>query len=130
MQKSTSTRGTIGAFLPSRVILPGAPILQRLCDALLSVVLAPSCAACGALLEQPTAGPVCLDCWRSITPLTPPLCARCADPLPTWRRVDAERSCCSRCRRRAGILECARAVGAYDGALGAIVESLPDPLMY
>src|SRR5207248_9797069 len=50
-------------------------------DPVLSVLLAASCAACDELLEHPTSGPVCEPCWRSILPLTPPLCDRCGDPL-------------------------------------------------
>jgi ComF family protein len=38
-------------------------------DALLAVLVAPSCAACGSVLESPLEGPVCADCWRTIPPL-------------------------------------------------------------
>lgn len=93
-------------------------------DALLSVVLSPSCASCGALLDHPTDGPVCRECWQSILPLTPPLCSRCADPLPTWRSISVPLSCCPRCRRRPSHVDCARAIGAYDGALRAIIHAL------
>jgi len=93
-------------------------------DALLSVVLAPSCAACDEPLLQPTRGPICDPCWRSVLPLTPPLCDRCGDPLPTWRVVSIPLACCARCRRTRRVLDRARAIGAYDGALRAIVQAL------
>jgi ComF family protein len=93
-------------------------------DALLSVVLSPSCAACGELLLHPTRGPVCDGCWASILPLTPPLCERCGDPLPTWRIVSLPLACCARCRRLPRPIDRARAIGAYDGALRAIVHAL------
>jgi ComF family protein len=93
-------------------------------DAVLSVVLAPSCAACGALLEHPTHGSVCDRCWRSILPLTPPLCDRCGDPLPTWRSISVPLALCPRCRRTPRSVDRARAIGAYDGALRAIVHAL------
>jgi ComF family protein len=93
-------------------------------DALLSIVLAPSCAACGSLLEHPTAGPVCGSCWRSILPLTPPLCDRCGDPLPSWRVISRPLATCPRCRRRPPVVVSAAAVGAYDGALRAIVHAI------
>lgn len=93
-------------------------------DALLSVLLAPSCVACGDLLDQPTRGPVCASCWRSIRPLTPPLCDRCGDSLPTWRAISAALVCCARCRRAAPAVDRARSVGAYDGALRAVVQAL------
>src|SRR5690242_4729986 len=67
-----------------------------LADALLAVVLAPSCAACGELLERPTNGPVCAACWDSILPLTPPLCEACGDPLPAWRTASQALACCPR----------------------------------
>jgi ComF family protein len=93
-------------------------------DALLSVVLAPSCAACHETLDHPTDGPVCARCWTSILPLTPPLCDRCGDPLPTWRAISTELARCPRCRRAERFVDRARAIGAYDGALRAIVHAL------
>ena len=93
-------------------------------DAILSVVLSPSCAACDQPLARPTAGPICATCWTSILPLTPPLCDRCGDPLPTWRLVSIPLACCPRCRRVRRLIDRARAIGAYDGALRAIVHAL------
>jgi ComF family protein len=96
----------------------------RVVDALMSVALAPACAACDAILDQPTRGPVCASCWRSILPLTPPLCDRCGDPLATWRTASAALAICPRCRRTRRSIDRARAIGAYDGALRAIVHAL------
>jgi ComF family protein len=93
-------------------------------DAVLSVVLAPACASCDEPLLHPTRGPVCDACWRSILPLTPPLCDRCGDPLPTWRLVSLPLACCPRCRRARRAIDRARAIGAYDGALRAIIHAL------
>jgi ComF family protein len=93
-------------------------------DALLSVVLAPCCAACGNLLDHPTRGPVCDACWRSILPITPPVCDRCGDPLPTWRTISIPLALCPRCRRTPRVVTRARAIGSYDGALRAIVHAL------
>lgn len=101
-----------------------AQALQVGLDALLSVVLAPPCAACGTLLEHPTSGPVCEACWRSIRPLTPPLCDRCGDPLPTWRSISVPLARCPRCRRTRREVDRARAIGAYDGALRAVIHAL------
>jgi ComF family protein len=94
------------------------------CDALLAVVLAPSCAACDELLDQPTRGPVCAACWQSILPLTPPVCDRCGDPLPSWRAVSVPPAQCPRCRRAPRPVDRGRAIGAYDGALRAIIHAL------
>lgn len=101
-----------------------AQALQVGLDALLTVVLAPPCAACGTLLEHPTRGPVCEACWRSIRPLTPPLCDRCGDPLPTWRAISVPLARCPRCRRTRREVDRARAIGAYDGALRAVIHAL------
>jgi ComF family protein len=96
----------------------------QIADAIVSVVVAPRCAACEAPLEQPTRGPVCAGCWASILPLTPPLCDRCGDPLPTWRAISVPLARCPRCRRAPRIIDRARAIGAYDGALRAIVHAM------
>jgi ComF family protein len=98
--------------------------LQLAADGVLSVVLAPSCAACDELLDHPTHGPVCGRCWRSIRSLTPPLCDRCGDPLPSWRSISLPIALCPRCRRTPRPIDRARAIGAYDGALRAIVHAL------
>jgi ComF family protein len=92
-------------------------------DALVSVVLAPACAACDRPLERPTQGPVCEGCWQSIRPLTPPLCERCGDPLPSWRIVSVPLALCPRCRRTPRFVDRGRAIGAYDGALRDIVHA-------
>jgi ComF family protein len=93
-------------------------------DALMSVVLAPACAACQEALDRPTQGPVCRRCWDAILPLTPPLCDRCGDPLPTWRALSLPLARCPRCRRARRLVDRARAIGAYDGALRAVVHAL------
>jgi ComF family protein len=93
-------------------------------DAVLSVVLAPACAACDELLEHPTCGPVCARCWESIRPLTPPVCDACGDPLPSWRSISLPLAHCPRCRRTTRAVDRARAIGPYDGALRAIVHAL------
>ncbi len=111
-------RRTRGASSRPTVVLHA---LRRVVDAILSIVLAPACAACDEPLEHPTDGPVCAGCWRSILPLTPPLCESCGDPLPTWRAIVVR---CARCRRTNPSVVRSRAIGAYDGALRAIVHSL------
>ena len=68
---------------------------------------------------------MCDVCWRAILPITPPLCDRCGDPLGTWRSVPSAVVVCSTCRDARGrIVDRARAVGAYDGSLRAIVHAL------
>jgi ComF family protein len=52
------------------------------------------------------------------------LCDRCGDPLPTWRAISLPLACCPRCRRARRGVDHARAIGAYDGALRAIVHAL------
>jgi ComF family protein len=93
-------------------------------DAVLSVLLAPDCAACGRLLDQPTLGPICPSCWASIRPLTPPICDQCGVPLPAWRSISTPAERCPRCRRMTRFVDRARAIGDYDGALRAIVHAL------
>ena len=93
-------------------------------DAILSLVLAPVCAACDAPLEHPTLGCVCPDCWASIHPLTEPLCDTCGDALPTWRAASLAAKHCARCRRSARVISVGRAVAPYDGRLRDILHAL------
>jgi ComF family protein len=110
-------------FRPPDALRACLRALRIVADAVVSVLVAPSCAACGALLEHPTLGPVCESCWRSILPLTPPLCDRCGDPLPAWRVVSLPLARCARCRRGGHAVDRGRAIGAYDGALRAVVHA-------
>jgi ComF family protein len=99
-------------------------VLRVIGDGLLSVLLAPPCAACGEPLPEPTRGPVCTECWNRIVPFVPPLCRQCGDPLPSWRLISLETAACPRCRRRPSALSSRRAIGPYDGSLRAIVHAL------
>ncbi|HEY1912457.1 MAG TPA: ComF family protein [Vicinamibacterales bacterium] len=101
-----------------------AEAIRSSCDALVSVLFAPECAACQQLLDQPTEGPVCRSCWASILPITPPTCDRCGDPLPVWRTISRPLDRCPRCRRLPRFVDRSRAIGAYDGALRAVVHAL------
>ena len=48
----------------------------------------------------------------------------CGEPLPTWRAISRPLARCPRCRRTLRSVDRARSVGAYDGALRAIVHAL------
>jgi ComF family protein len=93
-------------------------------DAVLAVVFAPQCASCARPLEAPTQGCICSACWQSIRPLTPPLCAYCGDPLPSWRVISVPAAACARCRRAPRQVSRTRSVGSYEGTLRAIVHAL------
>ena len=62
-----------------------APLRRAARRARWSSLLAPPCAACGEPLDHPTRGRSARPAGASILPLTPPLCDRCGDPLPSWR---------------------------------------------
>jgi len=98
--------------------------IRTCADALMAVLLAPTCAACDTPLDSPTRGPVCGTCWLRIVTITPPVCETCGEPLPSWRIISIEQRRCARCRRRRTALSSARAIGAYDGALRDIIHAL------
>lgn len=98
--------------------------LRKIIDPLLSVVLAPVCAACDHPLDEPTRGPVCDACWQAINPFTPPLCDVCGDPRQSWRTMGIECNSCPRCRDAHQLVAHARAIGEYDGRLRAIIHAL------
>jgi len=106
------TRGVVARRLTDAVLLA--------IDGLAVVLLSPRCAACDRPLEHPTSGAVCGICWASILPLTPPLCDVCGDPLPTLNG----RTVCRSCGGTTHPVSRARAIGAYDDPLRAIVHAL------
>jgi predicted amidophosphoribosyltransferase len=90
-------------------------------DSLLAVLLAPSCAACAAPLETPTAGAVCAGCWGAVRPFSPPWCDGCG--LPTSPRTLAQGpDRCPRCLPPGPVAR-ARAAGSYAGALREIIHA-------
>ena len=101
-----------------------SPTIRGIADGLIAVLLAPACAACHRLLDQPTHGPVCQPCWNAIIPITPPVCETCGDPLPSWRVISVAHGSCPRCRRRGARVTRARAIGEYAGSLRSIVHAL------
>lgn len=96
--------------------------MAALGDALLCILLAPTCAACRQPLECPSDGAVCRGCWDTIPVIAPPFCQVCGDPLVAWRAPRDGR--CPRCRVAGGPIGAMRAVGEYDGSLRAIVHAL------
>ena len=97
-------------------------MLRLLADAALSVLLAPCCAVCGAVLTRPLDGAVCPTCWARVARFSPPLCGRCGEPLPSARAVPEGR--CRACSVALGAVAQARAVGAFDGVLADVVHAL------
>jgi len=93
-------------------------------NALFSLLLAPTCAACQSSLQAPLDGPVCEACWSAIRPITPPVCDSCGDPLPSWRVVSCRVARCPRCRRAPRAVDRGRAVGEYAGVLRQIIHAL------
>ena len=86
----------------------------------IAAALAPSCAVCSVLLNEPLSGCVCSQCWGSIRLITAPVCDRCGDPLPRA----APAAICWTCSGVPSTVARARAVGEYEGALREIVHAL------
>jgi ComF family protein len=77
-----------------------APVsVASLTNALLTVLLAPACAACGAVLDTPLNGCVCRNCWLTIP--------HSAQPILDTR----------------GVIANAGAVGEYEGSLKSIIHA-------
>ena len=93
-------------------------LIARGVNALVAAALAPACAVCDAILETPIDGCVCRSCWLSIRPITPPVCNTCGDPLARTIPI------CASCEGRDSIIQRARAVGEYEGALREIIHAL------
>ena len=92
-------------------------------DAVLAVLLAPTCAACHETLRRPTSGCVCSSCWNSVITQPEPHCDRCGDCLQPHTNVSS-RHCCIRCADTTAYVTRARAIGPYAGALRDIVHAL------
>ena len=107
------------SLIAARWPIPNPKFLISACTNALGVaLLAPACAACDALLDEPLSGCVCLGCWQSIRPITPPICDRCGDPLP---RASGD---CQGCSGQQSAVTRARAIGEYEGTLRQIIHAI------
>ena len=88
-------------------------------NGLVAALLAPACAVCDAILEEPLSGCVCRTCWSAVRLITPPVCDGCGDPLARESQspIPHPQSLCGQCCDRERSIDRARAVGEYDGAL-------------
>ena len=105
--------------------------LRRVADGILAAVLSAPCVACGRVLEAPTAGPVCPECWSAVRLLSPPLCDRCGHPLAlaldpaplgSTELPTAPPAGCYACVRLAALGRL-RAAGPYEGTLRDILHA-------
>ena len=92
--------------------------MVHITNALIAAVLAPGCAVCASLLDEPLSGCVCNTCWSAIRPITPPLCDRCGDPLPRLN-MSARPHCPA-----GSTVARSRAIGGYEGTLREIIHAL------
>jgi len=95
----------------------------RALDALLTVGLAPRCAACHAVLDHPLHGSVCETCWHGVRRVLPPSCRRCGQPLPSWRTISLAVERCAACRRRPPAFDAGAVACDYQGELRAIIHA-------
>jgi ComF family protein len=92
-------------------------VLRLAANSLVSALLAPSCALCNEILETPLDGCVCINCWKTVKPITPPICDMCGDP---W----ADSRVCSSCIAHPRVIRRTRAIGEYDGTLREAIHAL------
>ena len=103
-----------------------AACARRLADGLLCVVWAAPCAACDALLDAPTRGAVCGDCWRRVEHIPPPVCSACGLPLAARAGGAPDGNACATCRSRSpggDRLAGLRSAGWYRGTLRSIIHA-------
>jgi ComF family protein len=100
--------------------MPLSGFARTAANAMISALLAPTCAACSAILDTPLAGCVCRNCWTSVALITPPVCDICGDPLSPL--VDPP--VCSHCASHPRMITRTRAIGEYDGTLRELIHAL------
>jgi ComF family protein len=94
--------------MPSLVLVP---VLNRLASSVIDILLPPRCLSCGEAVTE--AGTLCARCWRGITFLGRPCCARCGLPF----EFDLGQSVlCGDCARHLPSFDRARAAMRYDEA--------------
>ncbi|GIX15941.1 MAG: phosphoribosyltransferase [Rhodothalassiaceae bacterium] len=85
-------------------------------------LLPATCPGCGAVVAD--GGALCAACWSALAFLVPPLCARCALPLPQTAGDAAAAPVCAGCRADPPPFARAHAAVRYDDASRALVLRL------
>jgi ComF family protein len=96
-----------------------SPGLHRLWTGFLDLLLPPRCLSCGLTVATP--GTLCASCWRGITFLGEPCCARCGYPFAF--DIGAE-ALCGACAAAPPEFDRARAAMRYDDASRSLVLAL------
>jgi ComF family protein len=84
-------------------------ILLKVGRTLLDAILPPLCLGCREIVVEP--GALCADCWRNLSFVSPPQCARCGVP---FAQDIGERTLCIDCLVRPPGYRRARAAMVYD----------------
>jgi ComF family protein len=91
--------------------------LRQGASLVLDALLPPRCLSCGETVAEQ--GVLCAECWRAVTFIAPPYCARCGVPFP--HEGAALGSVCAGCIAEPPPFDRARAVFRYDEASRALV---------
>jgi ComF family protein len=91
-------------------------VVRQAWDAICAAVLSPRCPVCTRPIEEASHGAICRACWGAVRFITPPLCPRCGYPASGAVR-------CIGCEELQ-VVDRARALGPYDGALRDILHAL------
>jgi ComF family protein len=100
-------------------------VTSMIFDGLLALIYPQSCAACRESVESRQLGIVCSRCWQQTRTLTSAdtICWKCGALSPGTIAADKKETVrCRRCNEHA--YTAARACGAYEGALRAVVLGL------
>jgi ComF family protein len=106
------------SLIPYRDLIPNPQsLIPAIGNALVSAFLAPTCAVCSTVLDDPLSGCVCHTCWAAIRPITPPICDVCGDPLPR------QSGRCAPCSATDHIISRSRSIGEYEGTLREVIHA-------
>ncbi|MDX2103486.1 MAG: ComF family protein [Alphaproteobacteria bacterium] len=98
-----------------------AETVQRLARPAIDLVLPPRCLGCGAIVQDTAS--LCPSCWRSVTFLTPPVCASCGQPFTLPPPAEVEPVCVA-CIAKPPPWQRGRAVVRYDDGSRRLVWAL------
>jgi ComF family protein len=93
--------------------------LRRFCAGVLDLLLPPRCLSCGVTVAAP--GTLCTACWRGVTFLGAPCCARCGYPFDFDPGAG---SLCGACLADPPAFDRARAALRYDDGSRSLVLAL------
>jgi ComF family protein len=92
---------------------------KHMLNSFLNILFPETCPVCKNPAKDHRTAPICIDCWRTLSPYEGPMCRRCGTPL-----ISDVSTICGECLAHEPAFSYARSFGLYEGVLKRAISLL------